>query len=126
MNKIKVLLISISSAILLLVLHLWGMESELYVKYWFYDIILHILGGVSIALAIYTVADVFNIATLKKFYVLVSLTFIAGIAWEVFEVYFDITGFHIGTREYNVDTFKDVVNDTIGAIAVGVISYIRK
>jgi hypothetical protein len=126
MNKIKVPTISVLSAILLLVLHLWGMESELYVKYWFYDIILHLLGGASIALAIYTIAEVFNISILKKFYVLVLLTFIAGIAWEVFEAYFDITGFHIGTREYNIDTLKDVVNDTLGAIAVGLILYIRK
>jgi uncharacterized membrane protein YjdF len=118
MSKITISVLSIFSAVLLLGLHLWGMDSDLYVRFWYYDVILHILGGIAIALSIYTVGIFSNVNWLKNFFVVVLLSLVAGIAWEVFEIYFDITGFHIGTREYNMDTFKDLFNDTLGAVAI--------
>jgi len=118
MSKFKILFSALVLSTLLLALHLWGMSSDLYVKYWFYDVILHILGGASVALAIYSIGVVFDLAWLKRFTIVVLLSLVAGIAWEVFEVYFDITGFHVGTRDYNMDTLKDLFNDTLGAIAL--------
>ncbi len=119
MNKLKLPLITLVSVIVLFGLHLWGMNDNLYLKFWFYDIIQHILGGVSIALAIYTIASVFNFSYIKNnLFIIIILSFIAGLAWEIFEVLFDIAGHAIWTTEYNIDSTKDLFNDTLGAVIV--------
>lgn len=119
MDKLKLPLITLVSVIILFSLHLWGMNDNLYMKFWYYDIIQHILGGVCIALAIYTVTSVFNLSFVKNnLYLIIILSFIAGLAWEVFEVMFDIAGHELWTTEYNIDSTKDLFNDTLGAVIV--------
>lgn len=103
----------------MLVLHLYGMEHDLYIRFWFYDIILHILGGVGIAMSVYSVAVFFNIELIKgKLSRIIALTFIAGLAWEAFEVIFNLTGSKVWTTPYYIDTIKDLFNDVIGSIIV--------
>ncbi|HEY4478424.1 MAG TPA: hypothetical protein VI775_01120, partial [Candidatus Paceibacterota bacterium] len=48
----------------------------------------------------------------------IPLTIIAGIIWEIFEVYYNITGWPIGSMNYKLDTLKDLIMDTIGAVTV--------
>lgn len=98
------------------------MHSHLYVTYWYYDIILHFLGGVSIALSTFCITELFEIKIIKNnYWSLIPITLFAGIAWEFFEVYYDIAGYVFGTIAYNLDTVKDILNDIFGSVFVWLI-----
>lgn len=100
--------------ILILILHLFGMYEHLYISYWYYDIILHILGGVGIALS--------ALFILKNPRYIILITIVAGILWELFEAYYGITGAPVGSYSHKIDTVKDLVDDTLGALVVYLIS----
>ena len=61
MNKLKISVLTLILLLTLLYLHIRGMVGHLYMTYWFYDVILHFLGGASIALSTYCTAQLFNI-----------------------------------------------------------------
>ncbi len=103
---------------LLFFLHKYGMMNYWYVYYPYLDIINHILGGIGIAMSLLFI--------LKNPKYIIPLTFIAGIAWEFFEVYYDISGYHFGTLLYNIDTIKDLLNDTLGSVIVWLIYQYKK
>lgn len=113
MFKYKVPILTLASLILLLVLHLYGMEHDLYLLVPYYDIILHVLGGICLAASAYFV--------LKSPKYIVPITVVLGIVWEIFELIYDITGYSFGAKLYWVDTIKDIINDTLGAIIVWII-----
>lgn len=95
---------------LVLYLHLNGMYEHWYVNYDFFDLLVHFLGGVGITLSAFYI--------LKNTKYVILITIIAGILWEIFEVYFDITGWPLHTWAYKLDTLKDLLVDTLGAISV--------
>jgi VanZ family protein len=43
-----------------------------------------------------------------------------GLAWEVFESVYGIAGAEVGTFDYYVDSIKDLINDSVGAI-IGIV-----
>lgn len=110
MRKNKLVFLTLFTLILILLLHLFGMSEHLYINFWFYDIIMHILGGIGIALSSFYI--------LKDSKYIIITTIIAGILWEIFEIYFDLSGSAIGSLPHKLDTIKDIFNDTIGAIIV--------
>lgn len=119
MNKLKISVLTLALLITLLYLHIRGMVGHLYMTYWFYDVILHFLGGASIALSTYCTAQLFNIGKIKNnLWNIVVATIIAGVAWEVFELYYDIAGYNFATTSYNTDTVKDLIMDTLGGITI--------
>jgi hypothetical protein len=118
MNNLKLALVTISVLVLILVLHLFGMYEHLYISYWYYDIILHILGGIGIALS--------ALYIFKNPKYIVMITIIAGLSWELFEVYYNIAGSPVGTFAYRIDTIKDLINDTLGATIVWITTRINK
>ncbi len=122
MKNIKLSITTLFLLVFLLFFHVKGMEYNLYLTYWFYDIIAHILGGVCIALSLLCVASFLNIEIFKnKPWILVLLTFVAGIAWEAFEVYYNISGYIFGTLAYKLDTAKDLFDDVLGSVLIGFI-----
>lgn len=125
-KNLKISIFTILVLTLLLVLHLWGMAEHLYVEYWFYDIILHFLGGAGVAVSILCISKLLNIPLIKSNMInIIYLTFIAGVAWELFELYYDIAGHVFGTFEYNSDTVKDLIMDSLGGAAI-VLIYRKK
>lgn len=115
MNNFKVLGITLVLSFALLYLHIQGMASHLYMNYWFYDIILHFLGGVCVSLALFCIAKLFKISfILNNLWLLILSTFVIGFGWELFELAYGISGHDFGTREYNIDTVKDLIMDTLG------------
>lgn len=113
MRNQKLAAITLFFLVLLYVLHVQGMAHHFYLNYWFYDVITHFLGGVCIALsALYLTKNPKHI---------ISVTIVCGIIWEIFEVYFDITGWPISSRAYQLDTIKDMIMDTLGALSVWLI-----
>lgn len=84
-------------------------------NYWFYDIILHFLGGVCVSLALFCICKLFKINfILNNIWQIILFTFIIGFGWELFELIYDIAGHDFGTRAYNIDTVKDLIMDTLG------------
>ena len=108
MNKIILPVITLISLILLYVLHIYAIDYFWYLHFPYFDIIMHILGGFCIAMSAYFV--------LKNPKYIIFLTVLAGIIWEIFEVYYDISGWPIDSLAYKIDTIKDILNDTLGAI----------
>lgn len=103
-------------------LHQLALDNHLYMKFWFYDIMMHFLGGVCVALLIYCIALFFNLNFLKNNILnIIFCTFVIGVFWELFEVYYKIAGHPIHTLAYKLDTIKDLIMDTSGAVLVGLI-----
>ena len=104
----------------LAVLQYFASGGHWYVRFPGFDIFMHILGGVSLALAVYWILVTFFKRRFKAgkslFWTLVGCTFGLGIAWEIMEAMNGIAGAPFGTSAYYLDTVKDLVNDTLGAI----------
>lgn len=105
-------------AILLASLHFIATAEQWYVRFTGFDIIMHLLGGMAIALAIYWTMSTFTPKWKPTFIRIVAFTFVAGVAWETFETIYNIAGAPLGTHAYYVDSIKDLVNDTLGAVVV--------
>jgi hypothetical protein len=97
-------------------LHFYASANHLYHTIGWYDIMMHILGGVGIALSIYWILLTFFKDTNPSLLRVILYTFIAGFFWEAFETMNDIAGAPLGTTAYFIDSAKDLINDTLGAI----------
>ena len=93
--------------------HLLGLNGY-YVEYGWYDIFMHILGGlgIGISLAAFIKQNTHRIIHKRRAIIIGAL--IAGIIWELFEVIYNIAGYPVGTKLYFLDTLKDLVDDCIG------------
>ncbi len=114
MNKYILPFSTIIVFIVLFFLHKYGISEYWYIYFPYLDIVNHFLGGVGIAMTILWLS--------KNTKYIIIFTIIAGIIWEVFEVYFDITGWPVSSIDYKLDTVKDLIMDTYGAIAVWLIA----
>lgn len=118
-NNIKIFSVTLIILIVLLFMHIYGMADNLYIKIWYYDIIMHILGGISIAMAILCINRIIRMKLIDdNMWQIILFTFLAGIVWEIFEAYFGITGSRLWTYAYYLDTTKDLVNDVVGSTVV--------
>jgi hypothetical protein len=84
---------------------------------------MHIATGAGIALSAVWFFETLKKDSIKRnLWLIIILTFIAGIAWEVLEVYYNIAGHHYGTTRYWVDTIKDLADDTLGSVIVYIVT----
>ncbi len=113
-SKYKLPGITLTLLVLLLVLQKLAIKYYWYVTLPPFDIFMHFLGGVCIALSVLYV--------LKKPKHIILFTILGGIAWEVIELYGDISGHTFGTYNYYFDTVKDLIMDTIGGVIVYLIN----
>ena len=113
-------------AVALLCLHLLGNDGYYFIYSW-YDIMMHILGGLTIGLLAYQVAKSHLKPAQFSAKKIVIAVFLIGLAWEIFEAIFDIAGAPVGTKAYYIDTVKDLMDDCIGAIlAINIAGLINK
>ena len=107
-------------AVLLFVLglELVGIRYEWFQQFFWYDTTLHLLAGASIGLvgSEYVRRMAQKYVTPHEWGILVFVLLI-GIAWELFEIMTNNTGYVLWTLSYYVDTFKDMIMDVGGAIA---------
>jgi hypothetical protein len=108
-------------AIIIAVLHFVALKFYLY---WTspIDIPMHIIGGALVSLiGLYVI----YFSPWKKYYLSnskrilflsVFIAFTVGLFWEIFELSFGIISYSFIDR---VDSIKDLLNDTIGALIVG-------
>lgn len=106
--------------VVLAMLHKVASAGHWYIRYQGFDILMHIIGGVGLALATYWILVTFFSTYFKAgkpmFWTLMAFTFALGVAWEAMEAIYGISGAPLGTEKYYLDTAKDLVNDTLGAI----------
>lgn len=109
---------------IVLVGHIIGLEGPYYTVE-SYDVAMHLLGGVGIALFVVGLLMMRRNTTFFSARNIIIGVLIVGIIWELFEITFEFTGYPLWTKLYYLDTAKDLVMDMLGGIIVAVI-YSRK
>ena len=105
-------------------LHIQALQNSWYYHYPFSDIPMHILGGALAALLTLFIANTWNKTppTLAAEWGLVILwTFVVALAWEVFELLFNI----YAASNYIEDTLMDIAMGFLGAGIIMVITHIK-
>ncbi len=101
------------------ILDFFGLSLYLFWTVWFFDIILHFLAGVCIAMGgIASWFILFNRkdkSFLRILFIGLSFVIFIGIIWEIFELHFDVTSLSDGT-DYYIDTISDLLMDTAGGL----------
>ena len=124
----------LSAILALLILFIWAVNTfadqvHLYYLLWWFDIPMHILGGIWVALTslviYYHTGWIHRHDRSASFVVAAMLgaTLVVGILWEVFE--FSVEHFVKLNDNGVFDTLKDLLDDMIGATIASVI-FIRK
>lgn len=81
------------------------MNNFLYWHFWWYDVMMHFIGG-------FAIASFFFIFTNNWKRSFVAMLFVA-IGWEIFEYLFNIEV--LEGLKYTLDTIKDLCMDSLGA-----------
>ena len=104
----------------LIALHAAGSYNFWYWKYSWFDVIVHIVSGLWIALLILWLASVFGqISSMKEykaktFLIALISAVLIGVVWELIENYTQIT--FTKASGYNLNTAIDILNDGIGGV----------
>lgn len=106
----------IFTALLIAYLHFLANKYYLYFEFWWFDILMHFLGGVLVSGgALWWLKYEVPIFIRKKIspflFALVSITFV-GMTWEIFEY---ITGMYYAVN-YSLDTTLDLLTDLVGML----------
>ena len=101
---------------LILALDIFANQYFLYWRFWWFDIIMHFLGGFFIVLLAYYIfflSGYFNWISKKISVFALSLTavLVIGILWEVFEYIMKVS---VQQTNYILDTNLDLLMDTLG------------
>ena len=105
----QLFLLSLTAAALTVILHTIGTENHWYWTHRWFDIITHLLGGLSLGLlatALFTKTEKYALLTIAAVLPLV-------VGWEVFEVVF--VGINPGSVAYNIETARDILISMLGA-----------
>ncbi len=117
---------SFALIVLIALLHYLALDRAYYWTIAWYDIMMHFLGGLWVALATIWILRTERLSFFKKCSwksVLVAVLVI-GVLWEVYEVVFGLT--FISDPEYWGDTTLDLIMDLVGgALGIGVSRDIR-
>lgn len=124
-KKPSLLYLSFILVITLAGLHFLAEAFYLYWTYWWYDWVLHFIGGLSIGLVIYWVLFDSGLWGRRAETVLVPVLsvltclLLIGVAWEIMEYVYGITDSH--EAKYFDDVMHDLIADAAGAILAALI-----
>ena len=111
-----------------LIIHIVAMLVGWYEKFWWFDIPMHLIGGVAITYSAFVVLDYFkkqNILSIKwmplDILILLGLAALAATTWELMEFTFDLY-FNTGLQASLLDTVKDLCIGLIGGGIVAITS----
>lgn len=96
------------------VTHVLALELFLYWRYQWFDLPMHFLGGVVVALCFFSLRD-FRVPVPKRWYRLVPVTLgvlIVALVWEYYEVFIGIPI----EPNYEIDTLSDLCMGTLGGM----------
>lgn len=112
--------------VMVVFLHWLASLNGFYETIWWYDIVMHFLGGLWVFLFVLWIIHTQYGVRFKKYAFLKNLlffVFVVGISWEIYELIF---GFDDLFREgYFLDMPLDLVMDTLGAVSGGFLFYLR-
>lgn len=114
---------------LIAILNAYAIEFSLYWSFWWFDILMHFLGGLWVALVSLWGVGVINrrvaqALTRKQIFLLSVVSAIAvGVGWELFEY---LSGMFVEQDGILLDTIIDLIMDTIGGIVAFKINTIYK
>ncbi|MBI2676342.1 MAG: hypothetical protein HYX21_00080 [Candidatus Yanofskybacteria bacterium] len=115
---------------LLVVNIVFGFVFDFYLKFWFFDFILHFSGGLGVALfaRYYFAKDLKNISKFGSLIFLVSFGVAVGVFWEFLEYGISIiskwTAGSLNAIDFFgevEDTISDLAMDTLGAFVVAIL-----
>ena len=95
----------------LFILELYGMHLYLFWTYWWFDILMHALGGFIVgALAVWFFIFEYPIHSARLLFYSVLVALVVGIVWEIFEY---VTGISVNQAQqsYAADTIGDIGMD---------------
>ena len=117
----KIYIAALLVAIALLAAHLAGLDGW-YFNYFWYDTMMHLLGGVGIGLFAWALLASFRSGMYLRTRNVIVMVIVVGLVWEYFEIHFQLTGHPLWTKWYYIDTVKDIINDTVGGAVVAYFS----
>ena len=112
----SLLYIAFTLALLICFLNYLAIMLYLYWTSFWYDYMMHFLGGVSIAVMAMWLLGV-NERNRKNFWPVLIVVMAVGVGWEIFEYF--IKAVPSPLQSYKVDTTHDLIMDAIG----GVVAY---
>jgi VanZ family protein len=116
---------AVLSLILLVGFHALALKLYLYWSLWWFDIVMHFLGGLTVSLFLHLLYTRRKSKDKASFTTIILLSlaaaFLVGLFWEVVEFKSDLT-FTTGIT-YGEDTLLDVIMDLVGAFVGGVYVY---
>jgi hypothetical protein len=112
----------------IVIAHFWGSSRSWYFTKWWFDVVLHFLGGFWLFTTFLHISNRIKTDTLRKqsslnvfLYGMVFVITI-GVLWEVFEY---VLGVAMTKGNYLFDTLSDLANDVLGG-ALAALFFIRK
>ena len=125
---ILILTLLFTSLVSLSIINFLALKYSIYYTYLWFDMPVHILGGMSVAFG-YAALPFFNIHLSNKYTTLfhyVLFVLFIGLVWEIFEYIFGIS-IASPLDDFVTDTFIDFVMDAIGAVlGYGIVKRISK
>ncbi len=112
-SRLRWLLAALVAALIIAALEQWAVADFLYWRYVWFDVPMHFLGGLTIALSLVALSG-------SRFrpYAFITCMVLVAVGWEVFEVI-------IGSPQkanYVLDTSLDLLMDTLGASLIYLIA----
>ena len=117
---------SFALLICIALLHYLALDRAYYWTVSWYDIMMHFLGGLWVALFLLWVCATRKISFLPQnltFIQIISVVLVVGIVWELYELVFKLT--FTSDPEYWDDTVLDMIMDTLGG-CVGILFFNKK
>lgn len=99
-------------------MHWVGVEQSLYWIYPWWDILTHMLGGLTMGLWAAAVSSRYKLPPRRALFIIVGVGLAFGVAFELWEAVEGVGG---GYGGYWFDTTKDILDDVLGAFAAWVI-----
>lgn len=118
-NKIF-LSVSFLLSVIIVILNIYAGKYFWYWRFWWFDLVMHFTGGVTVALMLSYFSQVFGLKEkIKTFSLILFSTLFIITIWEIMEFFIDANLFG---KNYFFDTITDIFIALVGAIIVSVFS----
>lgn len=118
MTRVRIAFLTLITSGLLAYLHVRALQESWYWSFSWFDILMHFLGGVCVALLIAYILILIRGKLVYDEFIqtafVIGGTFVVGLFWEAFEHIFNV----VFDPLQSVDTVIDLLMDTLGALVV--------
>jgi len=112
MKNMRLAILSLFILVIMAFLHILAIKFYLYWNFWWFDLVVHFLGGVAVGtFAYYLISKSFCGHVRSRILVLV-IALAVTLVWEIFEFK---TGITFVSSNYAMDTVSDILSGLLGA-----------